>query len=244
MVVSFDRGVSEGSVKSRWLGYVVAGALVCAAPQLWAAAQSSTAKSTAKQALPTKNASAKTGTAKAPASPDDYKSIGQKSAPITMEVFSDYQCPSCRELYLQTLRPLIQDYVSTGKIYLIHRDMPLTAHQYSRVAARYVNAAAKLNKLEPAIEAVYQAQDRWAQDGNVEGALSKVLSPAEMKKARALVAGGTLEPSIDSDVALATKFHVASTPTSVITHNGQTYPIVGVMNYRMLRQFVDDLLKK
>ena len=27
------------------------------------------------------------------------KAYGSKSAPITMEVFSDYQCPACRELF-------------------------------------------------------------------------------------------------------------------------------------------------
>ena len=35
--------------------------------------------------------------------------------PITIEIFSDYQCPICGRFYEETLRPLIQDYVATGK---------------------------------------------------------------------------------------------------------------------------------
>lgn len=159
-----------------------------------------------------------------------------------MEVFSDYQCPACRELYLSTLRPLIENYVNTGKIYLIHRDMPLAMHAHSRVAARYANAAAKLNKLERAVEALYLTQDKWTADGNVEGAIARVLTPAEMKKVRALVQGGTLEPGIDSDVALGAKFRVNQTPTTIMTHRGQTYPIVGVLSYNVLKRFIDDLL--
>jgi len=86
--------------------------------------------------------------AKAAATSDEVpvKAIGSKSAPITMEVFSDYQCPSCRLLYEQTLKPLINEYVATGKVYLIHRDFPLPMHKYSTDAARWVNAGAKIGR--------------------------------------------------------------------------------------------------
>ncbi|MGA7030593.1 MAG: thioredoxin domain-containing protein, partial [Candidatus Acidiferrales bacterium] len=56
------------------------------------------------------------------------KSLGNKNAPITMEVFSDYQCPSCGNFFENTLRPMINDYVAQGKVYLIHHDFPLQMH--------------------------------------------------------------------------------------------------------------------
>ena len=43
----------------------------------------------------------------AAASATPVKTFGNKNAPITMEVFSDYQCPSCRTFFEQTLRPLL-----------------------------------------------------------------------------------------------------------------------------------------
>src|SRR5271170_5231015 len=49
---------------------------------------------------------------------EPVKSYGSPSAPITMEVFSDFQCPACRMLYEQTLKLLINDYVASGKVYL------------------------------------------------------------------------------------------------------------------------------
>src|ERR1700719_218535 len=73
---------------------------------------------------------------------EGMKAYGSKNAPITMEVFSDYQCPSCRALFEETLKPLIADYVALGKVYLVHRDFPLPMHSHSWVAARYANAAA------------------------------------------------------------------------------------------------------
>ncbi len=55
------------------------------------------------------------------------KSYGSKTAPITMEVFSDYQCPACRSFYQSTYRQVIDSYVSAGKVYLIHRGVVFEA---------------------------------------------------------------------------------------------------------------------
>ena len=49
------------------------------------------------------------------------KALGSKSAPITMQVFSDYQCPACGQLYVDTLRQVMDNYVSAGKVYLVDR---------------------------------------------------------------------------------------------------------------------------
>jgi hypothetical protein len=35
---------------------------------------------------------------------------------------------------------------------------------------------------------------------------------------------------------------VTQTPTTIITHKGQVYPIVGVMSYKIMKQFLDSLL--
>ena len=77
----------------RAAGIVIIAAILVAIPAL-------ATKQTAKHTPPV---------TKTAAVPDEYivKAIGSKSAPVTMEVFSDYQCPSCGSLYEQTLKPLI-----------------------------------------------------------------------------------------------------------------------------------------
>ncbi len=60
------------------------------------------------------------------------KSLGMPTAPITIEVYSDYECPHSKRLYEDTLRPLMRDYVAKGKVFLIHRDFPLPQHHYAR----------------------------------------------------------------------------------------------------------------
>jgi protein-disulfide isomerase len=161
-----------------------------------------------------------------------------------MEIFSDYQCPSCKALFLNTNRQLMDNYVSTGKVYVIHRDFPLAMHAYSRVAARYVRAAAQLGKAEPAEQALYQNQEKWEQTGDVDGTVAGALSAAEMNKVRALVKGGTLEPLIDKDYTLGQMYRVTATPTTIFHCKGQTYPYTGPMGYDILKSFLEQLLSQ
>jgi protein-disulfide isomerase len=175
---------------------------------------------------------------------DPHKAFGSKNAPVVMEEFSDYQCPACKTLYTTTNRLLMDNYVTTGKVYLIHRDFPLAQHAYSRIAARYARAAAQLGKIEPVEQALFQNQDKWEQTGDVDGTVAAVLSASEMNKVRALVKGGTLEPLIDKDFALGQMYRVSQTPTTVFHCKGQTYPFAGSMSYETMKQFLEQLLSQ
>ena len=173
---------------------------------------------------------------------DPHQTEGSKSAPVIMEVFSDYQCPACKNLFTTTDRLLVDNYVNTGKVYLIHRDYPLPMHAYSRVAARYARAAAQLGKLDSVEQALFQSQEKWEVSGDVDGTVASALSPAEMNKVRALVKGGTLDAMIDKDYALGQIYHVNQTPTTILHAKGQTYPVVGVVTFEVLHTFIDQLL--
>jgi protein-disulfide isomerase len=175
---------------------------------------------------------------------DPHKAFGSKNAPIVMEVFSDFQCPACKTLYTSTNRLIVDNYVNTGKIFLIHRDFPLPMHAYSRLAARYARAAAQIGKVEPVEQTLFQTQEKWELSGDVDGTVASVLPPAEMAKVRALVKGGTLEAAIDKDYSLGQTYHVNQTPTTILHAKGQTYPVVGVVSYDILRNFLDQLLSQ
>ena len=200
---------------------------------------------------------------------DPVKTYGSKSAPITMEVYSDFQCPSCRSLYEQTLRPLINDYVASGKVYLIHRDFPLQAHQYGLEAARWADAAARVGKYPEVEAALYDNQASWSVDGNIQKYVTTVLSAEEMKRVDRMVEtchaspgvkptqmtartarnlesnrGCVLDSDIEKDTALGHQIPVQQTPTSIVTYKGQHYPVIGVVSYPILKQFFDQLLRQ
>ena len=169
---------------------------------------------------------------------------GNEKSKVVMEVFSDFQCPACKTLFVTTNRSLMDNYVSTGKVYLIHRDFPLPMHAHSRVAAQYSRAAAQIGKLEPVEEVLFQNQEKWEQTGDIDGTVASVLSSAEMTKVRALVKSGAMDAAIAKDQALGQGYRVNQTPTTVFHANGQTFPYAGVMSWEILHQFLDQLLSQ
>ena len=193
------------------------------------------------------------------------KALGSKSAPITVEVFSDYQCPSCRVFYEQTLRPMINDYVASGKVYLVHRDFPLPMHAYSRQAARWANAAARIGKFEEVDAALYNSQPAWSADGNIQKFVAGAMTPLEFRRVEKLMDGCqatsasakpastrgagqanhgcSVDASIEQDIALGKQVPVQSTPTFVIYHKGQRYPPgSGVVSWPLMKQFLDQIM--
>jgi protein-disulfide isomerase len=181
----------------------------------------------------------------APAELTLKKSLGSPTAPIKLEIFSDYQCPACREMYLTTTRQLIDNYVSTGKVYLVHRDFPLAMHSYSRVAARWLNAAAAVGSFQAAEDVLYSKQDQWGSTGNIEQALASSLPAAEMSKVRAmeLAQRTQLDAAVQSDINMGNSRNVTGTPTTFVVHHGQTIPLPsGPVPYPLLKQYLDSLL--
>lgn len=169
------------------------------------------------------------------------KRFGALDAPVTVEVFSDMQCPACAAFHLETVRPLIKDYVATGKVFLMFR---LTVnHRHSYRAARYMNAAALAGLFEKASEVLFEKQKQWSETGDVEAALASVLTEAEMARIREHLDAQEIEQAIEADRALARTFQVRSTPTTFIRYRGETTPVVGVVSYTILRRYLDRLLE-
>ncbi len=175
---------------------------------------------------------------------DPAKAFGSKSAPVIMEVFSDFQCPACKQLYTTTLLRVTENYVDNSKVYMVHRDFPLPMHAYSMVAAVYARAACHIDKCQQVEQALFDNQEKWEMTGDVKGTVAAVLTPAEMKKVQALVEGGSMQPLVDRDKQLGQAIPVNQTPTTIIhTKDGQTYPVVGYVSYDVLKTLLDQLVK-
>ncbi len=169
-----------------------------------------------------------------------------------MEVFSDYQCPACGSLFELTLRPMINDYVAAGKVYLVHHDFPLPMHPYGYQAARWETAAARIGKFQEIDAALYDNQKFWSADGNIEKYVAGALSAADFKRVQKQMVGCALEtkPSqgcaldvfIEQDKALGNQIPVKQTPTYVFTNRGQRLaPGAGPVAWPILKQFFDSL---
>lgn len=54
--------------------------------------------------------------------PTDPRVVGAVDAPITMEIWSDFQCPACGFFTRQVEPDLIEEYVRDGSVRLVYRD--------------------------------------------------------------------------------------------------------------------------
>lgn len=177
---------------------------------------------------------------------DPAKAFGSKDAVLVIEIFSDFQCPTCKQLFETTLARVMETYVTGAtpcKIYVIHRDFPWPYHAYSRIAASYSRAAAHVGKCEEVEAALFQNQAKWEANGDVKGTVASVLTPGEMKKVQALVDAKILEPLIERDKQLGINLPVRATPTMVFhTRDGKSYPVAGMVSYEVLKNFLDQLI--
>lgn len=175
---------------------------------------------------------------------DPSKAFGSKNAPVVIEIYSDFQCPACKQLFMQTTQRVMDNYVNNNKLYMVHRDFPLPMHAYSRVAASYARAAAHIGKCEVVEQALFENQEKWEVNGDVKGTVAAVLSPAELKKVQALVDSHVLEPLVEKDKQLGQAVPVNQTPTSIIhTKEGQSYPVVGFVSFDVLKTLLDQVTK-
>jgi protein-disulfide isomerase len=149
-----------------------------------------------------------------------FKESGSVDAPVTCELYTDYECSHCANFYLETIPALAARYVETGKVRLIHRDFPLARHRYARLAARYANAAGEAGYYQPAVEKLFRTQAVWSVDGDIDGQVSRVVPSAAMEKVRASVQNESAAgDSVTADEARARENHVDRTPTLLC--NGQ-----------------------
>jgi protein-disulfide isomerase len=184
-------------------------------------------------------------TAKAVAPVKNFKEIGSASAPLTLEVFSDYECPSCRSLWMDTMPQVMRDYVTPGKVRIVHRDFPLPQHQYTRLATRYANAAGQIGRYELVIDQIFKTQPTWAGNGNVDAEVAKVLPPGEMQKVRDLVKNDMhLDDTVTADVTLGQQIPLSETPTMLLIYKGKREKISGALPYNIMKSYLDQVLSK
>jgi protein-disulfide isomerase len=178
-------------------------------------------------------------------STSNYKESGSPQAPITIEIYSDYECPHCATFYNGVYPQLVAAYVKTGKVRIVHRDFPLPQHAHAKLAARYANAAGELGDYELVVRQLFADQPEWAANGNVDASVSKVVSAETMRKIRGLVESDSkLDATVASDMSMVVKDGIGQTPTVVFVYKGVRSKVTGIESFALLKAYLDDLVRK
>src|SRR5450755_2468274 len=151
---------------------------------------------------------------------DKGRTMGNPAAPMQFEIYSDFACPACKNLHENVLPAIVQDYVNTGKAYLVFREFPLNipAHVHSRLAAAFAVAAARIGKYQTVSDALFRSQAGWSVSGKVWETVASVLTPQEQKQVQTMSKDPGVLADVQREVDRGTAAHLAQTPTIIVTY--------------------------
>jgi protein-disulfide isomerase len=86
--------------------------------------------------------------------------LGPADAPVTLEMFSDFQCPQCART-----DPVVKKLKSEfgDKVRIVLRHFPMDKHQNAIIAACAAEAAARQNRFWEMADALYRTQWMWGE---------------------------------------------------------------------------------
>ena len=203
------------------------------------------------QQAPTQQAPADNG-APVKVSVDDDPVLGDKKAKVTLIEFSDYECPFCKKYFTDTFPQIKKDYIDTGKVKMVFRDLPLGFHQNAPKEAEAAECARK----QGGDTAYFKYHDQIFTKTTSNGtglALDQLPIIAKelglnVNKFQQCLDSGEFKSEVEKDLADAGKVGANGTPTFFIgksTSNGEIdgIKVVGAQPYSAFKTIIDELLK-
>jgi protein-disulfide isomerase len=151
---------------------------------------------------------------------DGEPARGSSSAPVTIVVFTDYECPFCRQFETTTLPEIVKKYVDTGRARLVVHDFPLNIHANAMRAAEAVHCAGDQAKFWEMHDALF------SEPGNT--GLPQLIGLAGKLKLdvgtfRACLESGKNREQVAKQIKTASDLRIVATPSFLI---GRTTPDV------------------
>jgi protein-disulfide isomerase len=173
--------------------------------------------------------------------------LGKSDAPVTMVEFTDYQCPFCGRFEANTFPEIKKNFIDTGKMRLIVRDMPLVGlHPYAMKAAQAAQCAGDQGKFWEMKDMLFKNQNKLDADSLNSYATSDLaLNAGIFGKC---MADGKHLKEIGAEAKYAQSLGITGTPTFII---GKTegdsvegHLVVGALPYENFAAVINDALEK
>lgn len=201
---------------------------------------------------PLQAAAAQTAQAETKVSVDDDPVLGDKNAKVTLIDFSDYECPFCKRYFDDTYSQIKKDYVDTGKVKIVFRDLPLPFHQNAHKEAQ----AAECARDQGGDAVYYKYHDEIFKRTTSNGTglalteLSVIANDLGLNGAtlQSCLDSNKYKSEVDKDLADASAVGANGTPTFFIgksTSNGVIVgsKLVGAQPYSAFKLIIDQVLK-
>jgi protein-disulfide isomerase len=173
-----------------------------------------------------------------------WYAIGRADAPVTLVEFADFQCPFCKKFHTDAYSELKKNYIDTGKVRFVSRDLPLEFHPFALKAAEAARCAGDQQKYWELRDALYSN----AAPPNDE-VITKAVEALLLDKSafQSCLASEKYKADVQKDATEAAALQISGTPTFVLAKTAKDkldgVRIVGAQPFVTFRNAVEGLLK-
>lgn len=172
----------------------------------------------------------------------DGELLGSATAPVVIQLYSDFQCPACKFFTTAQLQRLTTEFVIPGTVRIEARDIAFLgqgAPDESLELAAGAACAAEQDRYWQFHDFVFWNQGRENRGDHNADFIARVADAAGVERVAwdACLARADVRPGIQAATTAALGAGITSTPTLVV--NGQ--PVVGVPDYDQLAGMIRQL---
>lgn len=157
-------------------------------------------------------------------SADNDPSLGRANAPVTVVMFTDFQCPACAATY-PILKQIVGEFGNSAR--LVVRDFPLSIHENAFQSAIAANAAHSQGKFFQFKEILYKNQNSLDTESlkkyAVEIGLNLKRFESDMKKSK-------FKAEVRKDISDGKRYGVGGTPSIFV--NGYKIRVLSPRAFR------------
>ena len=143
----------------------------------------------------------------------DGPSLGKPDAPVILVEFTDFQCGFCKKFHDETFPTLKKNFVDSGKMRVLTRNLPLSFHAQAEPAARAALCANQQQKFWPMREELFKLSNTLS-PVTIEGAAKD--AGLEMNGFHACVERPETAAAVAADGKVAAAASISGTPTFVL----------------------------
>ena len=173
----------------------------------------------------------------------DTYALGSDDAPVTLVEFTDYQCPYCSKFHQMTFPQIKKNYIDTGKIRFVSRDLPLDFHKNALQAARATRCAGEQNKYWEIRHVLGSNPKNLGKEEILKYALVEQLN---LEQFQSCFESDEYEKEINQDIADAHSVGITGTPGFVLGRTSKNdfegIKIKGAFPYSAFAKKIDKLL--
>lgn len=164
--------------------------------------------------------------------------VGKADAPVTLVMYTDYQCSYCARWYQQTYAALKENFIDTGLVRFEVKNFPLSFHPNAMISANAAECAEAQGSFIEYHEILYQNQGALDRASLIRYAGQVGIDTA---KFTTCLDSDTFVEDINAEAAEGASLGVTGTPGFVM--NGQNLPL-GASPYSAFEAEINKALGK